>query len=70
MDAQFESLFSRLDNGKRIGNPAVIRSGWCREVETVDWDGRTANKYQVYSEFRAKGMSPVDAMAKANNEIK
>lgn len=66
----FESIFSRLDSGKRIGNPALNRGSWCREPETNEWDARTANMYQVYAGCRSLGMSSEDSMAKANSEIK
>ena len=71
MNETFKSIYERLANGKRSGNPANIPSVYGNETETQSWDGNVARRYGAYAEARTfEGKGHDEAIALMEKRIK
>lgn len=69
--SEFNEIFNRLNDGKKVGNAACMRNVYGAQPETDSWNGRDANLYGAYAVARAvNGMSHDEALVKAKGEIK
>jgi hypothetical protein len=71
MSETFKTIYERLNNGKRSGNPANIPSLFGNEPETQDWDGNNARRYGAYAEARTfENMSHENALEAMTKRIR
>lgn len=57
----FSTIFEKLNNGQRFGNPAMHLQSIAQQPEAADWDRTTAVRFSTYSSNRVRGGMSHDA---------
>lgn len=50
----FNTLFEKLNNGQRFGNPAMSLQSIAQQPEAADWDRTTAVRFSNYASNRVR----------------
>lgn len=67
----FNTLFERMNNGQRFGNPAMSLQAIAQEPEAQSWNRTTASTFSAYSGARVRdGMSHDSALAAAQKLVR